>query len=113
MERLDRLLRTAIATRRLVSFTLDGYQRIAEPHDYGIIRGVSRLFFYQLGGGSRSGKPLGWRLGDLSRMSNVRILDDRFEGPRPAPSGRHIQWDVLIATVSPRPVARSRPGSSG
>lgn len=112
MESAGQLLRTAITTKRLVSFTLDGCQRIAEPHDYGSIRGVSRLFFYQLGGKSRSGKPLGWRLGDLSRISDVRILDDRFGGPRAAPSGRHIHWDVLIATVSPRLVAQPRPGPS-
>jgi hypothetical protein len=104
----DQLLRAAIATKRLVSFTLDGCLRIAEPHDYGIMNGVGQLFFYQRGGESRSGRPLGWRWGKLSKISEVKILAERFGGPRPAPSGRHIHWDVLIATVSPRPVARPR-----
>jgi hypothetical protein len=102
----DQLLRAAIANKRLVSFTLDGCRRIAEPHDYGIINGVGKLFFYQVGGESRSGRPLGWRWGKLSKVSEVRILDGRFSGPRPAPSGRHIHWDVLIATVSPRLAAQ-------
>lgn len=53
-------------------------QRIAEPHDHGIIRGVGRLFFYQPGGGSRSGKLLGWRLGDLSRMSDAGARRSSF-----------------------------------
>jgi hypothetical protein len=106
----DQLLRAAIANKRLVSFTLDGRRRIAEPHDYGIINGVGRLFFYQIGGESRSGRPLGWRWGNLSKISEVQILDERFSGPRPAPSGRHIHWDVLIATVSPRLVAQ--PGAA-
>jgi hypothetical protein len=94
----------AIAGRRLVSFTLRGHHRIAEPHDYGIINGIGRLFFYQVGGQSRSRPPIGWRRGSLEEISDVRILDKRFGGPRPTVSGRHIQWDVLIATVSPRPV---------
>ena len=68
--------------------------------------GVPKLFFWQVGGGSRSGPPVGWRWGVLERMSGVRLLDDHFPGPRDAPSGRHIQWDRLIATVSPRPAER-------
>jgi GNAT superfamily N-acetyltransferase len=112
MASADYLLRAAIAAKRLVSFTLDGCRRIAEPHDYGIIDGAGRLFFYQVRGESRSGRPLGWRWGNLSKISGVQILDERFGGPRPAPSGQHIQWDVLIATVSPRPVARPRAGPS-
>ena len=100
----DQLLRVAIAERRLVAFSLDGLPRIAEPHDYGIVAGVPRLFLYQIGGESRSGRPLGWRWAALSKVADLRILSDTFPGSRPAPSGRHIHWDKLIATVSGRPV---------
>ena len=106
MPTVDQLLRAAIASRRLVTFTLDGCRRTAEPHDYGIVDGVPRLFFYQIRGESRSGRPIGWRWGTLSKISELQILDERFAGPRPAPSGRHIDWDMLIATVSPRPVGQ-------
>jgi hypothetical protein len=109
MARTHEQLCAAIAAKRLVSFTLDGRRRVAEPHDYGIIEGVAKLFFFQRGGESRSGRPLGWRWGELSKLSGLQLLETRFTGPRPAPSGRHIQWDVLIATVSPRPV--SPPGA--
>jgi hypothetical protein len=102
VESQDQRLCLAIAERRLIAFDLDGRPRIAEPHDYGIIDGVARLFFYQIGGQSRSGRPVGWRWGMLPKISNLRILRDRFPGTRPAPSGRHVQWDTLIATVSPR-----------
>ena len=61
VQSVDRLLREAIADRRLVSFTLHGRPRVAEPHDYGLIKGIATLFFYQTGGESNSGKPLGWR----------------------------------------------------
>ena len=99
----DELLRFAIADKRAVTFILDGCRRIAEPHDYGVIDGVPRLFFYQTGGESRSGPPTGWRWGLLSKISELKVLDSRFAGARPAPSGRHNRWDILIATVSTRP----------
>ena len=100
MESLDSLLRSAIADRRLVSFTLQGRPRIGEPHDYGIIKGVPTLFFYQTDGESNSGPAHGWRHGVIDKVSELRVLQDRFAGARPAPSGRHIKWDKLFASVS-------------
>ena len=97
---MDSLLRQAIAERRLVSFVLDGRRRIGEPHDYGIKDGVPKLLFYHTAGGSSSGQPLGWRTALLSKMSDLKLLDERFPGPRSAPSGRHVSWDVLFASVS-------------
>jgi hypothetical protein len=97
---VDETLRTAIAERRLVSFDLDGYPRIGEPHDYGVIKGVRQLFFYQVGGKSRSGRPIGWRTAMISKVSGMKILERRFAGPRPTLSGRHKEWDELIASVS-------------
>ena len=100
---LDRLLRAAIADKRLVTFLLDGRPRRAEPHDYGLKDGEPRLFFYQVGGQSRSGRPLGWRWAVISKVSDLRILDQHFAGTRPVPTGRHVEWDTLFASVSPRP----------
>lgn len=102
----DQSLRTAIANRQLVSFTLDRCHRVAEPHDYGVINGIVRLFFYQVRGESRSKGPLGWRWATVSKIADLRLLEERFPGPRPAPSGKHIHWDMLIATVSPRLVSQ-------
>ena len=107
MEHVDQLLCVAIAERRLVTFDLDGFRRVAEPHDFGVIDGVAKLFFYQIGGESRSGRPVGWRWAVLPRISNLQILGEAFSGPRPVSSGRHVHWDALIATVSPRPVFAS------
>jgi hypothetical protein len=101
--RVEDLLCAAIAEKRLVAFTLDDLKRIAEPHDYGIIDGERRLFFFQVGGESRSGKGFGWRWGTLSKIEELEVLDETFPGTRPARSGRHIQWDQLLATVSSRP----------
>ena len=99
---VDRLLRHAIAQRRSITFMLDGCFRIAEPHDYGIHSGVPRLFFYQTGGKSRSGAALGWRWATLAKIADLQLLDSTFPGARVAPSGRHVAWDELFATVSPR-----------
>lgn len=102
---VDRLLRAAIRDKRLVTFVLDRRRRVAEPHDYGIMNRVPRLFFWQTGGESRSRPPTGWRWATLAKISQLEILDQTFAGPRPAPSGKHIRWDRLLATVSPRPVS--------
>jgi uncharacterized protein YeaO (DUF488 family) len=102
---IDTTLREAIAKKRLVSFTLGGFPRIAEPHDYGLIDNVAKLFFYQVGVESKSGKPEGWRWALLDKMSNLTILEKGFPGSRLAPTGRHIQWDTLHASVSTRSVS--------
>ena len=99
---IDKTIRAAIADRRLVSFDLGGYPRIGEPHDYGVINGVAKLLFYQVGGQSSSGRPVGWREAVISKVSKIEVLQRRFAGPRPAPSGRHKKWDKLIASVSTR-----------
>lgn len=99
---VDELLRSAIRERRLVSFILDERPRLAEPHDYGLIDGEPCLFFYQVGGESRSGRPLGWRWARLAKLSELHTLEDRFAGTRAVPSERHIRWDELFATVSAR-----------
>jgi hypothetical protein len=83
---VDEAICAAIAEKRLISFELN----------------VHKLFFYQVGGESQSGPPIGWRWAVIAQVSSLKILNRPFAGPRPAPSGRHAQWDELIATVSPR-----------
>jgi hypothetical protein len=100
---MERKICDAIRGRRLVAFSLGGRHRIAEPHDYGAIDGRRRLFFYQVGGASLSGAPIGWRWGELDKLAGLRLLDGNFEGARPVPSGRHRRWDRLIASVSRTP----------
>jgi hypothetical protein len=100
---VDQLIRTAIDERRLVAFALDGRARIVEPHDYGVKDGEARLFCYQVGGESNSGHPRGWRWAFVSKIRDLRLLDGKFPGTRPVPTGRHIQWDQIIASVSRRP----------
>lgn len=95
---LDELIRGAIDDKRLIEFQLQGLRRIAEPHLLGLYRGALQLLFYQVGGESRSGALPAWRRADLSAMSGLQILEERFPGSR-LPPERHTQWDTVLARV--------------
>ena len=45
-------------------------------------------------------QPLGWRWADFDQIASLQILEQRFAGSRPAPSGRHQRWDRILASVS-------------
>ena len=100
-EEVDKALRAAIAGRRLVNFSYQGRPRKAEPHDYGINKGKARLFCYQVGGESRSGKLPDWRLLEVPDIAGLELTDESFPGPRSV-SGAHIEWEELFASVSRR-----------
>lgn len=99
----DRLIRSAIAQTRLIRFQLGGLVRIAEPHDYGIMNGTLRLFVFQVGGASRSGRLPDWRLVTVTEASAFETLERTFAGPRPMGSRKHQKWDRLFASVSRSP----------
>jgi WYL domain len=96
---IDMLLRAAISQRRQIRFWYRGKERIAEPHDYGIQNGAVRLLAFQIGGESGSGHLPAWRLIDVSGVTGLEILDRTFAGNRPAPSGKHHNWDQLWLRV--------------
>ena len=98
---IDSKLRFAIAGKRMVTFQADGCLRKAEPHDYGLFKGAARLFYYQVGGESRTGKLPGWRWARIEKIKDLNITDEPFAGPRPV-SGRHVAWEKLFASVSKR-----------
>ena len=89
----------AIEERRLITFTLHGLSRRAEPHDLGVVKGITKLFFYQVGGASRSGPPTGWRWAQVDDVQDLRLLEEHFSGPRDS-GPRHVEWDRLLASVS-------------
>jgi hypothetical protein len=95
---IDALIRKAIQEKRLIEFRLQGLRRLAEPHLYGEYREARQLLVYQIGGESRSGNLPAWRRADLPEISELRVLDEKFAGPR-VPSSRHTQWDVVLAQV--------------
>jgi len=100
LDDVERAICEAIWAQRMMTFTLKGCTRLAEPHDFGVVKGERRLFFYQVAGESRSGRPRGWRWAAASDVVALQVLERQFPGARPIASGRHQKWDRLIATVS-------------
>lgn len=93
------VIRTAIANRNLLEFTYHGYQRIAEPHVYGIKDGRRQILVYQIGGLTSTGRVPDWRLIGLEEISGLRVKRETFAGPREDKSLDNDDWDTIIAAV--------------
>ena len=98
--KIDRQLRTAIEQKRLIRFNYKGKPRIVEPHDYGLHKGLVKLFGYQVGGLSSESLP-NWRWVLVNSISDLDLLNRTFPGRRPTPSGKHHQWDQIFIRVKP------------
>lgn len=94
----DASLRFAIQHRRLIQFTYQGAQRIAEPHDYGVSRDRIKLLAFQVRGQSKSPLP-DWPLFEVARMERLVVLDETFRGSRGRFGQSHKQWDLLFCRV--------------
>jgi hypothetical protein len=90
----------AIEQKRLIRFRYKNRERIVEPHDYGIHKGVIKLFGYQVGGSSSQKLP-NWRWSEQDLISDLHLLDRTFPGGRPTKSGKHHNWDKLFIRVKP------------
>jgi len=90
----------AIEQKRLIRFRYKNRERIVEPHDYGIHKGVIKLFGYQVGGSSSQKLP-NWRWSEQDLISDLQLLDRTFPGGRPTKSGKHHKWDKLFIRVKP------------
>ena len=97
---IHQLIRKAIDHKRLIRLRYGGKERIAEPHDYGVISGIPRLFCYQIGGESKNPLP-NWRLLDVAKISELEVLDRSFAGSRGSSYRKHLVWDEVFARVGP------------
>ena len=74
----------AIRTRRLLRFVYDGYERIVEPHLYGVnSAGHEMLTAWLRPGHSRTDPQGGWRNYRLDDLSRLQMLPETFDSPRP------------------------------
>lgn len=72
----------AINSQNVIEFDYDGELRVVEPHCLGITTaGNLTLRAYQVDGYSSSGK-LGWKLYNLDKADDLKVLDDVFEESR-------------------------------
>ena len=83
----------------MLRFKYHDKERIVEPQDYGIQKGVVYLFTYQTAGESSSSRLPDWRKFAVLSMSKLELLDETFPGSRSVPLQRHQEWDVLFARV--------------
>jgi hypothetical protein len=75
----------AIEQKRLIRFRYKNRERIVEPHDYGMHKGVIKLFGYQVGGSSSQKLP-NWRWSEQDLISDLQLLDRTF--PAGVPQNR-------------------------
>jgi hypothetical protein len=94
------LLCFAIKNKRLIKFQYQDCERTAEPHDYGILEGISKLLIYQIQGESKT-KSRGWKLVKADHINQLQVLDQTFPGGRAVPTEKHKQWNRLFIRVAP------------
>ena len=98
---LDAQIRFAIANKRLVEVGYHGRLRVAEPHDYGRLNHTTKLFIYQVrtsGATQREGAS-GWRLLEVSDITECVVLEETFPGSRGESHTRHLPWEIVYARV--------------
>lgn len=96
----QQIIERAIQGKSLLEFIYSGHPRLVEPHVLGFSHGVLQFLGYQIGGSSSSGGVLPeWRRFELNRITQLTIVDKKFPGRRPYPSGRHSSWDQQILIV--------------
>lgn len=93
-------IKNAIQNKCLLSFNYDGFQRVVEPHTYGIdSKGHTALRAYQVRGGSESGESIGWKLFHVDQMQQVAIGSQHFSGPRPKYTRSDSAFRVIHAQL--------------
>ena len=81
---MNLLVCDAIRVRRLLRFIYEGYERIVEPHLYGInTANHEMLSGYLIAGWSASEGSPGWRSYLVREMHDIHVLAEPFRGPRP------------------------------
>jgi predicted DNA-binding transcriptional regulator YafY len=74
---------TAIKNKNLLEFTYKERTRIVEPHTLGInLKDNEVLSAYQIDGKSDSIEIPDWGLFTISKISNLKILNNTFDNPR-------------------------------
>lgn len=76
---MNQTINGAIKQRRILSVFYDGSSRLVEPHVYGInSAGHEAVSCYQIGGGSASGNPEGWKMLWISKLGSVTMNEQKF-----------------------------------
>ena len=70
----------AIQAKRIIAFYYDGGLRKIEPYCHGVAKKDNEVLrAFQISGYSRSGSQIGLKLFSVSKISNLKILDEIFQ----------------------------------
>jgi hypothetical protein len=73
----------AIRERLVLTLNYDWGYRSVEPHVYGInSKGNELIRAYQVGGQSKSGENVGWKLFRVDEIKSLSASGTKFSGPR-------------------------------
>ena len=92
----------AVRARRLLRFFYDGYERIVEPHVYGLnSAGHEAVRGWLARGWSKSGEEPGWRMFLVSEMRDVAAMVEAFPAPRAGYNPEDTQFREVYCRVEP------------
>jgi hypothetical protein len=96
------LLWTAIENTRMIRFAYHGKDRLAEPHDHGILNGSVQLLIWQVAGSSSRRLP-NWLLTKVDAITDLVLLDQIFPGGARPPRANTLTG-TCFSSGSSRPV---------
>ena len=102
----EKMIRRALAERRMLQFDYHGFPRRVEPHALGhAAEDRLALLGWQVSGGSQSEPPPGWRTFLLHEIAALKILRTTF-APRPGYHPETTKLKPLEAEVAAEPAAK-------
>jgi hypothetical protein len=94
----------AIRARRLMRFVYEGYERVVEPHLYGVnSAGHEAVSAYLVRGWSASETAPGWRTYLVDQMRDTAALADAFEGSREGYNPDDTRMQRIHCRIEPEP----------
>jgi hypothetical protein len=96
-----RTLCSAIDSKQIVRFYYQGEFRLVEPFCLGMMSPDKNMVLkcYQVGGYSKFGQPVGWKLFRFSEISNLAVTDDHFTGARPGYDPNDLEMEPIYCQV--------------
>jgi hypothetical protein len=99
MNTLNQIIES-IENHKLLEFNYDGYFRVVEPHTVGISKtGKESLSAFQIDGDSNRGTVPCWGQFTVSKIENLIVLNDEFNGERPGYTKGDSRMDEILAEV--------------
>jgi len=97
---MNTLITDAIRARRLIRFIYEGYERIVEPHMYGINSANQEMVSaFLVGGWTKTETQPGWRNFLVKEMDDVHALSESFRTPRPGYNAKDPQFRQIYCSL--------------